>query len=411
MGSPKNSSRHIIPEFEEEVEGISDSKFATKEMSSSSFLEDVKQLREIQEEFNQWGISTFEKKKVPRSDYDDFTALCTKFAIVIERAEIRHKTQSSASVDLAAKVEKLQESVNKLSFEITKGQNKPSSFAEVVQLPGRKREEKEEQLKSNTIKIKKPIMKEKIVIVKPKAIVGSEKQTREKVMKTLKASLTEENNLKIKKAVGVRGGGVLLVMDSNEDKNRILGEEILSNPNLKVSEPQKFLPKLIVYDVPAGLGPHELTKEIYNRNFRNSFSQENFIKEFKPSFKVGPRGKEHVHWVVECSPGLRKDIINRLRLYIAWVSCRVKDYVAISRCFKCQGLGHVGKYCKKEQNICGHCACEGHEVKNCPKIMERPICINCKNQKSSDTHKVSDKNCPAYVKAMQQLIDKTDYGF
>jgi hypothetical protein len=33
-------------------------------------------------------------------------------------------------------------------------------------------------------------------------------------------------------------------------------------------------------------------------------------------------------------------------VYLGWLSCRVKDYAKVTKCYKCQRYGHVAKYCK-----------------------------------------------------------------
>lgn len=92
------------------------------------------------------------------------------------------------------------------------------------------------------------------------------------------------------------GGGVLLALDPTEDKNKILGEEIVNDPLLKVSKQQTVTQEIIIYDVPVALRADELTVDIFNRNFQQSMTTDDFKKNFKPIFKLRPKEREHVYW-------------------------------------------------------------------------------------------------------------------
>lgn len=297
-----------------------------------------------------------------------------------------------------------------MSEEVAVVKNQKPTYAECLQLPDGKKEKLSLTEKGKELRIRRPVPDEQVVIIKPKEIVGSEQQSSENVKKTLKNCISNEQSLKIKKAVNVRGGGVLLVLNQAADRNKVLGEKILQNPLFKVSEPQKIRPKVVIYDVPIDLTPDQIVNDVYKRNFHQIIPFDKFKDGFEPSFKVGPKDRKQVHWVCQCSGKVREMLINRAKVFIDWISCNVKDYVSIARCYKCQGLGHVGKHCKQQNITCSHCAEVGHEIKTCPNKDQKEVCANCKNQKGNANHKVSDKNCPIFIKAMRKLIDRTDYG-
>jgi hypothetical protein len=402
MASPKHLPPYLRSEFEEEEEDIARDKNVEK--TSEDFNDDMRSLKSFLAELKQWGNATFDKKKLARVDFDEFNRICNKLSVAVNKAETRCSTQSAIGSDISSRFEKLERNVARL---IETTQNRKPSFAEAVRLPGRRADEKKPQEEHRTKKI---VPKQKVVVIRPKQVSGNEKEASEKVKESLKKCIAKDQSVNIKKAVNVRGGGVLLVLDSAGDKDKILGNKVLNNPNWKVSEPQILKPRIIIYDVPAILTPDELTEDVFNRNVTKTESFENFKNKFKPTFKLGPRDREVVHWVVECSPDVRKELINKYRLFIDWHSCRVKDYVSVARCYRCQSLGHVGKYCKHEDVTCAHCAVVGHEAKNCPNKTKDPTCSNCLRSKKDAKHKVSDSVCPTYQKALQQQIGKTDYG-
>ena len=60
------------------------------------------------------------------------------------------------------------------------------------------------------------------------------------------------------------------------------------------------------------------------------------------------------------------------------------------RCYNCQGYGHVGKYCKRDQAICVQCGDAAHMGGK--EACERPAkCRNC-----GQSHPASDTKCPVY---------------
>ncbi|WP_221936046.1 hypothetical protein, partial [Klebsiella pneumoniae] len=62
------------------------------------------------------------------------------------------------------------------------------------------------------------------------------------------------------------------------------------------------------------------------------------------------------HFVVECSVRVRNWLRKKGRVFIEWESCRIKDYVDIARCYKCQRYGHVAKFCTDAKASCAHCS-------------------------------------------------------
>lgn len=418
MGTPKKLPSFFIPEYEEsETENIINlSTSAMVDGSVDVLLNNFSELKEIRKSLKKWVDALAEKKKVSRTDYDDFTEMCNQLEIVISKAETRYLATSENTktpTQIEEKLTIMSTQLEQLSKGLEEMQHRKLTFAESVKVSVPIKDKSE--AKNKEIKIKKTAVKEQVIIIKPTVSKGTDKSESEKVRKTIKDSVNKEQSLKIKKAVDVKGGGILLVLNSKDNIEEVLGDKILNNPNLKVSRSKKIKPRIIIYDVPE-LTEKELTLDIYNRNFKNFINYENFLQGFKPIFKIGPQNKNHIHWVIECSGEMRNAVINKERIYVEWTSCRARDYVNVARCYKCQGLGHISKFCKKDINVCGHCAQTGHVMKDCPNKDNKPICVSCNNNKKYNNkidanHKTNDKSCPSYIKAIQKLIDNTDYEF
>lgn len=201
---------------------------------------------------------------------------------------------------------------------------------------------------------------------------------------------------------------VIVETESEEDLKKIENCETLKE-TIKCEKPRKRNPLIVMYHVPSNLKDEEIVDSVYIQNFDTNMSKDEFISQFVPKFKTGPKGKETVHQVVEVSPVLRKLLLNRVRVYLGYTSVAVKDFLTIPRCLKCQDLGHVSKYCPQEKIVCGHCGEQDHKKKDCGKQSQPAVCIPCSNRKKKCAAKES-KDCQTYQMLRTRLIQKTDYG-
>lgn len=249
----------------------------------------------------------------------------------------------------------------------------------------------------------------KLVIVRHKEKEGEE------VESTLKRLIKPaEIGLKVKRLVRIRKG-VMLEAEGEEGVRSLIGHKGLSEAGMTVERPAKKKPVIMIYDVSADLGVEEIRQELFSKNFQESdISQDDFNSEFELRHKykdVKSAGKKS-HIVVECSVRVRNWLRERERVFIEWQSCRVKDYVDVARCYKCQRYGHVAKHCNSEKPRCSYCAGE-HDFKDCPdrSKKDKVCCVNCKRDGRVEVkHEVGWRRCPAYEKAVKRQNEKIDYG-
>lgn len=127
-------------------------------------------------------------------------------------------------------------------------------------------------------------------------------------------------------------------------------------------------------------------------------------------FKTGKRDAQVNNWIVECTSRIREELLKRGRIYVEYASCRVVDYLQISRCYQCQAYGHIAKYCKQEGGqVCSHCGEKGHSYRECQRPKEDPVCVNCKVIRKESKHRVGTMDCPLYVKAVERMVSNTHY--
>lgn len=94
--------------------------------------------------------------------------------------------------------------------------------------------------------------------------------------------------------------------------------------------------------------------------------------------------------------------------YLDYASCKVRDFLAVPKYFKCQG--YLVKFCKRSgEEICSHCGSEGHNFRDCKVEKDKPCCVQCKMAKKDSDHRVGSMDCPIYVKAVERIRQGSTY--
>lgn len=85
----------------------------------------------------------------------------------------------------------------------------------------------------------------------------------------------------------------------------------------------------------------------------------------------------------------------------------VEEEDQVTRCFNCNGYGHVAKYCK-DAVVCPRCG-GGHKMKDCQ--AEELDCPNCKQMGIVERrHPASSRYCPVYQKKQLLKKNRINYG-
>jgi hypothetical protein len=208
-------------------------------------------------------------------------------------------------------------------------------------------------------------------------------------------------------AVRKIGGNGLAVETTNPEGLKAFTENAkLKEAGLKASTPQRKQPRMILFDVPRDISEKELRACIRKQNADRL--EEDDVEAIRFCFKTGRKDSEEINWVIEAPPQVRAKLLKG-KIYISWNACRVRDFIAVSRCYKCQGYGHIAKYCRIGYEICAHCAERGHSTKECTSRDKNANCVNCRKAGKKGDHAASNADCPIYKKALEALIARTDY--
>lgn len=178
----------------------------------------------------------------------------------------------------------------------------------------------------------------------------------------------------------------------------------MKEAGLATKTPSQILPRAVIYDVPREMEPKDIQASIKKQNASRISKEE--AEGIKFCFKTGRKDTEEANWVVEVSPKTREKLLSG-KLFIGWNACKVRDFVALSRCYKCQGFGHIAKHCKRSTETCGHCASQGHDVKSCPNKTKPLTCANCAHAGKKSDHAASSKDCLMYRAALERIVSST----
>lgn len=197
--------------------------------------------------------------------------------------------------------------------------------------------------------------------------------------------------------------GLIIQTQNREDAGKLLKSKKLTELGVNISFKPQRLPRMIIYDVPSEYDADSIKAIFWSQNGK---SLNKDVDKFNPVFKTGARGQATVNWVVEVNHTTRKELNREGRVFFEWHSCRIKDWIQISQCYKCLGFGHIARDCKAPKFKCGHCADEGHEAKVCPGLVENkpPKCTNCSKVKKDANHPATAKECPFRMKAIERRI-------
>lgn len=241
-----------------------------------------------------------------------------------------------------------------------------------------------------------------ILIYPKEGMNTTSEETRDKVKAMIQP---KDLKLKVSRVNKIRNGGIVMEID----KDQVKAVKEIIQKDLDIRNPKKRNPYIKIFDVPRNMTVDELCKATYEQNLAGGdITESDFKMEFKPAYKTGPRNDNHVQWVVEVSPKIRKKLISVGRLFIEWSSLKVVDHCAISRCYRCQRYGHLAKDCKGVET-CSHCAGEGHGFKDCTNKKQGPKCINCQKSRMNHNHAANSEKCATFLRERARMLEKTNY--
>ena len=207
----------------------------------------------------------------------------------------------------------------------------------------------------------------------------------------------------------LRDGRVIMETKSKEDQ-----ELLYTNINekccqiLEANKQKLRNPKLVIYNIPEEINTDNAEEILITQN------PELMLNAGDVESKFTYRGKRNItNLVIEVGPQIRQKLLNT-KLKIGWHICNMRDYVAVSRCYKCSKYNHRAIDCRGEET-CPLCM-EGQAIKACTAQPSDYKCVNCVNfNKQNGNAKVRqnysslDKTCPSLQAAIQKYKLNIEY--
>lgn len=212
---------------------------------------------------------------------------------------------------------------------------------------------------------------------------------------------------------------ILLTMPDKTDKEKIENrlKQIEGVRTMGLRAPQlSIILKSIHSHVKLEHIPNLMLRQ--NDELRKAYTDlEEWEKAIIHKREIQRNGSKTKNVVMKVEAKLYDIIVKQEKVRIAWQNIRVDNYIDITRCFKCQGYGHIAKHCelKEPVMICSYCA-EHHLPKDCPVKNEpnKHACHNCiripaLGTLSSTPHNSLSSHCPVYRHAQRTQLLKVQH--
>jgi hypothetical protein len=188
-----------------------------------------------------------------------------------------------------------------------------------------------------------------------------------------------------------------------------LGESAeLRKLKLTAQPTTKTWPKIQIFDIRDTLTQEQVIEILTEQNMPDTVPETFTRKLFKHGAKHGPG---LTSWVVEIHPAARLHLMKTARIFSSWTSHRIRDFVTVTRCYLCQGFGHIAKHCASNK-FCGYCASTDHESRNCrhKDDASQHKCVNClRFSMKENSHHTASNECPIYKNRLNNIINETQY--
>lgn len=249
---------------------------------------------------------------------------------------------------------------------------------------------------------------------KAEVVITMEGKDAEEIRRRIIKENPKDLGVRVNKLIKTRRG-LVVSMNNKGDVERMMTNGRLKEKGYIIAEGVRKRPMMMVYDIDRRMKEEEVMKEIYERNFAEGRSEQEFLRSVKVRRRIrqgqegGERGREEKEtWIMEVPGPVFQACMVGERVYVRWEALRIKEYIDVVRCFKCQGYGHIGKVCRERKMTCGRCAGD-HKTETCKTEQEEVACQNCWKVGRAPDHPAYWRGCPIYKRAEERYLKAVDY--
>ncbi|CAH2108400.1 unnamed protein product [Euphydryas editha] len=96
--------------------------------------------------------------------------------------------------------------------------------------------------------------------------------------------------------------------------------------------------------------------------------------------------------------------LDKARIKIGWINCRIWPVVRITRCYRCLGYGHPTRTCKGQDRskFCYKCGGVSHKSVDCAEQPKCFLCTSDKDAKNSLPHMSGSGVCKVFRAALAE---------
>lgn len=218
------------------------------------------------------------------------------------------------------------------------------------------------------------------------------------LLKTVKDKVDlDEVDIQIKTIKKTREGDLLLEVSGDKQKAGALKEAINRKIENKVSLINNEF-TLHVLDIDAALTKEEVETTIKD-SVGNRDAHTIRVKSMRPS-----RDGNQIA-TVHASRTAGNALVQKGRIKIGWVGCRIRERIEVTRCFKCLEFGHRKKDCKGDDRskCCLNCNQMDHQAKDCT---NEQFCSTCRER----GHRADSTKCPTFRKLLKVQTSEKKQG-
>lgn len=215
----------------------------------------------------------------------------------------------------------------------------------------------------------------------------------------------------------IKEGGIAIHYNRDKENDKVLTNmQQTLGENYTVASGHLRNPEFIVTGVEKDFITEEGNEQEEKEIFLSAIIQQNKLKNFDNDIreKIKIRKIYLNKWksfniIIEISPNAYKFIASFKKLNIGWRQCNIYEHHNIMQCFKCYRFGHQANVCKNG-TTCSKCS-EEHSSSVCQSTEFK--CINCSiskvklNMNLNASHTAYDRECPCYVRLVEQRIRST----